>query len=373
MEKIKVAIAHEFLTQYGGAEKTLEAIAEVFPDAPIYTAKLNPDILPENMKNRTFICPNNNLLNKASKYLFTFLMAPVFESFDFSGYDMIISDGTTWNKGILTKPDQLHITYIHTPPRFLYKYSTESTKRNKWYFKLVFSYIDNLLRMWDYVAAQRPEYLIANSNEVKKRIFKFYRRESSVIYPPVETEYTTTNIPAQESYYIAVGRLIRYKNFDKLITAFNELKLPLYIIGTGSYEKELKKIAGPTIIFKGRVNDSEKHTLLENALGLINPVEDEDFGIVPVEAMVHGIPVLAHKSGGHIETIQEGVNGLFIYDLEIDSLKQAINEFNCAIQKGMFNKDKIKQYSQKFSKDRFKQEFSNFVTEKWEIFKKERA
>lgn len=369
----KIAIAHEFLTQFGGAEKTLEAIIEIFPDAPIYTAKLNKKILPATFKNRQIICPKTSFINKASKYLFTFMMAPVFENLDFSEYDIIISDGTTWNKGIITKPEQMHITYIHTPPRFLYKYSTESTKRNRWYLKLFFSYLDNILRLWDFTAAQRPDYIVTNSNETKKRIFKFYRREATVIYPPVDvdthTESKDTN-NLEKPYYVALGRLVRYKNFEPLIEAFNLLDIPLVVIGTGNYEKHLKKMAKSNIIFKGRLNDQDKHIVLNNALGLINLVEDEDFGIVPLEAMSHGLPVLAHKSGGHLETIQENVNGMFVEDLQLDKLVHKIKNFDKTVRENLYDKNVIRESVQKFSKKRFQDEFLKFVMEKWQIYSK---
>jgi glycosyltransferase involved in cell wall biosynthesis len=370
--KPNIAIAHEFLTQFGGAEKTLEAIAELFPESPIYTAKLNRNILPDTLKNRNIICPKNNFVNKASKYLFTFMMAPVFEDLDFSKYDIIVSDGTTWNKGIITKPEQMHITYIHTPPRFLYKYSTESNKRNRWYLKVFFSYLDNILRLWDYTAAQRPDYLVTNSTETRKRIFKFYRRDATVIYPPVDTETFSTvkNDNLEKPYYVALGRLVRYKNFEPLIEAFNLLDIPLIIIGSGSYEKQLKKLAKSNITFKGRVNDEEKHSILNNALGLINLVEDEDFGIVPIEAMSHGLPVLAHKSGGHLETVQEGFNGMFVEELDLDKLVHKIKNFDKAVREDLFDREAIKNSVNKYSKKRFQDEFYKFVMDKWEIYSK---
>jgi len=370
----KIALAHEFLVQYGGAEKTFEAIAEIFPGAPIYTAKYDPRFISKmsrTLSNRRIIAPDQNVINRASKYLFTFMMAPVFENMDFRDYDMIISDGNTWNKGILTKPEQLHITYIHTPPRFLYKYSTESTKRDKWFFKLPFSYIDNLLRIWDYVAAQRPEYILCNSQEIRKRIQKFYRRDATVIYPPVEF-FPVKNAEKEnisKPYYVAGGRLIKYKNFDLLIQAFNLLGIPLVIIGTGNFENNLKAIAQPNIVFKGAITDPEKHTVMANALGLINPVEDEDFGIVPVEAMTHGTPVLVHKSGGHKETVIEGENGMFFESLELEDLVAKIKTFDAAVRNKHFDKNVIIASSQKYSKVRFQQEFKHFVWEKWESFK----
>lgn len=262
----------------------------------------------------------------------------------------------------------LHIFTL--PLGFLYKYSTESTKRNKWYFKLPFSYIDNLLRLWDFVSAQRPDFIVANSKEVQKRVKKFYKRESTVIYPPVQTDiaqnYERDNVA--KPYYVAIGRLIRYKNFDLLIQAFNLVGLPLVIIGTGEYETKLKQMAGPNVTFKGVLSEEEKGQILHNALGLINPISDEDFGIVPVEAMAHGIPVLAHKSGGHLETIIEDVNGMFFDNTNIDDFVTKVKSFDSAIRNGHFDKEKIRASVQRFSKQRFQTEFKQFVEDKWENF-----
>jgi len=367
MKKPKIALVHEFLEQYGGAEKTLEAISEIFPDAPIYTAKYNKSNLSEYLKNKKVIYPKKkvNILGKLS---FLFRMPLIFESFDFSEYDIVISDGTTWNKGILTTPEQLHVTYIHTPPRFLYGYSQESTKWQKWYLKPFYTYLINFIRLWDFIAAQRPDHILANSNEVKKRINKFYSRESTVINPPVEVTYgidKNIKVP-EEPYFIAIGRLSAYKNFDLLIRAFNKTNHKLVIVGTGLEEQKLKNIAEKNIIFKGRTSDVEKHTLLEGALGLINAVDDEDFGIVPVEAMAHGIPVLAHRSGGHLETVEENKTGMFFEELNAEHLKEKIETFDEAIKSSMFNKQEIKKEAQKFSKEVFKAEFEKFVFGRWE-------
>ena len=374
MEEPKIALAHEFLTQYGGAEKTIEAIAEIFTEAPIYTAKYDRRKMPDSINNRKIIYPKG-LGNKASEKLFFLLRMPtIFEEFDFRDYDIVISSGTTWNKGILTKPDQMHITYLHTPPRFLYKYSQEGTKWQKPPFKPFYSYIVNFLRLWDYVAAQRPDYIVTNSETTRKRIKKFYGRDAKIIYPPVEVNFKSEDglKKAEAPYFLAIGRLSKYKNFDLLIKTFNKIKYPLVIAGTGIEEKRLKSIAGSNIIFK-KVSDEEKNKLLDGCLGLINPVVDEDFGIVPVEAMAHGKPVLAHKSGGHLETIIEGETGLFFEKDNIDSLSEKLLDFEQMIKNNKFDHEKIKSHAQKYSKERFKKEFENFVREKWEEHKKSNA
>ncbi len=375
MEKPRIALAHEFLTQYGGAEKTIEAIAEIFTEAPIYTAKYNPAKMPDSINERRIIYPKG-VVNKISEKLFFLLRMPtIFESFDFRDYDIVISSGTTWNKGILTKPDQVHITYIHTPPRFLYKYSQEGTKWQKPPFKAFYSYIVNFLRLWDYVAAQRPDYLVTNSETTRRRIQKFYGRDAKIIYPPVDLNFKVndgfkkTEVP----YFLAIGRLSKYKNFELLVRTFNKIKYPLVIVGTGMEERRLKSIAGENIIFKGNVSDGEKHKLLDGCLGLINPVVDEDFGIVPIEAMAHGKPVLAHKSGGHLETIIDGETGIFFEKADITSLSERLLDFEQMIKNRKFDHEKIKAHAQKYSKERFKIEFENFVREKWEEHKKANA
>lgn len=368
MKEPKVAIAHEFLSQYGGAEKTLEAMLEVFANAPVYTAKYNPENMPDLIKNREIIYPKGLMNKVGQKLFFLFRMPTIFESFDFSDYDIVVSSGTTWNKGILTKPEQMHVTYIHTPPRFLYKYSQESTKWEKPFFKPIYSYLVNFLRLWDYAAAQRPDYLVTNSQTTRKRILKFYGRDAKVINPPVEVRINSEDSlkKAGAPYFLAIGRLSKYKNFDLLVETFNKVKYPLIIVGTGLEEKKLKKLAGKNIVFKGRVSNDEKHELLENCMGLINPVVDEDFGIVPVEAMAHGKPVLAHKSGGHLETVIENETGLLYDENIVESLSEKLTQFELMVKNKDFDHEKIKGHAQKYSKERFKSELENFVREKWE-------
>lgn len=372
MKQPKVALAHEFLVQYGGAEKTLEAISEIFSDSPIYTAKYKSNDISNYINSKEIIYPKGIIHKLSSKLCFLFAMPTIFESFDFRKYDIVISDGTTWNKGILTRPDQLHISYIHTPPRFLYKYSQESTKWEKPFFKPFYSYLVNFIRIWDYVAAQRPDFIVTNSETTRKRIQKFYRRDAKVIHPPVDLSFSSPDglKKAVVPYFVAAGRLSKYKNFELLVETFNKVRFPLVIIGTGLEEGHLKDIAKENIVFKGKVSEEEKHQIIEDSAGLINPVVDEDFGIVPVEAMAHGKPVLAHRSGGHLETIIENETGMFFDEATVDSLSEKLVDFDKAIKNKKFNHEKIKEYAQKFSKERFKTEFENFVREKWEEMQK---
>lgn len=370
MKEPKVALVHDHLVQYGGAEKTLEAISKIFPQAPIYTGLYKPDNLSEYLSSKNIHYPKNFFLEKMPKY-FSPIMPLIFENFDLREYDLVISDSSCWAKGVLTKPSQLHISYIHTPPRFLYGYSIESTKRNAWYFKPFVSVIDMFLRAWDFAAAQRPDYLIANSQEVQSRIKKYYSRESTVINPPVELEKNPVLEKSGDGeYYFAVGRLVAYKNFLPLIHAFNINGLPLVIAGTGPEEETLKNIAGKNIKFEGRVTDERKRELIKNCLGLINPVQDEDFGIVPAEGMNFGKPVLAHKSGAHIETVKENISGMFFENLEPEKLSQDILEFDKKIKEHKFDPKKISESVKHLSEERFSEELKNFVMEKWKLHEK---
>jgi glycosyltransferase involved in cell wall biosynthesis len=378
MKKPKVALVTEWLVQYGGSEKTLEAIAELFPDAPIYAAKYVPDDLSDFLNSRKIISPKSSIVNKITKYFFAFVMAPIFEEFDLREYDIIISNGTTWPKGVIAQPHQLHISYIHTPPRFLYGYSTESTKRDKWYFKVPFSYVDNIFRLWDYIAAQRPDFLLTNSSETQSRINKFYRRDATIMYPPTDVKFKETDLTNETKekygiktpYFLVLGRLAAYKNFDAVIEVFNRCGTPLAVVGTGYSENKLRKMAKENVIFTGRVSEKEKHEILSGSLGLINSVDDEDFGIVPIEAQAHGKPVLAFKSGGHLETVEEGVTGMFFEKLDPENLLEKVKEFEQAINNGKFNPETLKNGVQHFSKERFQQEFENFVAEKWRQYNK---
>lgn len=374
MKKPKVALVHDYLIQHGGAEKTLAAIAEMFPEAPIYTSFYKPENFGDEINSRQIITPGLadsvfSSLPILSKY-FTFLIPLLFERFDLGEYDIIISDSSSYAKGVLSKPDQLHISYIHTPPRFLYGYSVENTKRNAWYYRPVVTVVDHYLRIWDFNAAQRPDFLVANSEEIARRIKRFYKREAKVIYPPVELSpeppVDKGNL-LSDPYYLAAGRLVAYKNFDAIIKAFNELsELQLRIIGTGNEERHLKSLAKSNIKFLGRVSDEEKHQLMKNCLGLVNAVKDEDFGIVPIEVLSHGRPVLAHKSAGHLETIKEGINGMYFEKLSPPALATSIREFDEAVREDVFDPDVITKSVEKFSKQSFQNNFYDFILEKWQ-------
>jgi len=380
-KKPKVCIVHSHLVQYGGGEKTVEALCELFPDAPIYTGMYRPEKMSALIRSKNVITPGqkiNKLLTVfpiLSKY-FTFLLPVIFENFDLSEYDIVISSCSSYAKGVLTKPDQLHIGYIHTPPRFLYNFSVESTKRDFFIYKPVVMLVDHYLRIWDFLAAQRPDFLICNSQAVRERIRKFWRRDAEVINPPVEVEMAQEvesgkkgkkiSDSMEQPYYVALGRFSAYKNFDLIVDGFNLTGMKIKIMGGGFESSRLKKLAKTNVEFIDTPSDQEKHEIMSgNALGLIFPVEDEDFGIVPLEAMAHGLPVLAHRSGGPVETVVEGETGMFFDKIELENFVSKLKEFDGLVRKNHFDPEKIKEHVKGFSKERFKNEIYAFIMGKW--------
>lgn len=376
MKKPRVCIIHDILVQYGGAERTVEAMAEIFPDAPIYTYVYKEEVFKDTIIGKRKVVVFSDSADKVFKIIpiftkyFTFLLPALFESIDLSEFDIVITSSSSYAKGVVTKPEQLHVSYIHTPPRFLYGFTVESTKRNAWYYKPVVAFVDHYLRIWDYLAAQRADFVVTNCHNTLNRIRKFYRRDAKVIYPPVDVNYDGARYRKnnlEKPYYLAIGRIVAYKNFDLLVQAFNLLGLRLKVIGTGLEEKNLRRMAKGNIEFLGRVSDEVKHEQLEFCMGLIFPVEEEDFGIVPIEAMAHGKPVLAHRSGGVLETVREGIDGMFFDSLELSDFVESVKEFDKGVREDKYNSNEIRRRVKDFSKVRFKKEFKNFVLEKWSV------
>ncbi len=373
LENIKVALIHDHLAQDGGAEKVLKVLSDFFPTAPIYTLlyeKKNVDKYFRDRKIETSII--QRLPGGVKHYQWYLLFMPIaVEFFDLRKYDLVISDTSSFAKGVITSPDCLHICYCHTPTRYLWsdthQYINE-LKYNKW-FKKVISFVLNSIRLWDRAAADRVDFFIANSKTVQKRISKYYRRESVVIYPPVETDkFYISDLkeqPEEEKYFLAGCRLAPYKRVDLVIEAFNILKslgedYRLKIFGDGIDLERLKKIAADNknIEFLGRVSEEEKTILFSQAQAFINP-QEEDFGITVVESMASGRPVIAYKKGGATETVIEGKTGLFFDEQEAASLVKVLQKF----KNSDFDPKEIREYSLKFSIDNFKKQMMNFIKE----------
>lgn len=357
---MRVALVHDFLNRYGGAERVLEAIHEIFPYSHVYTSRHDPTKFPLRMHNwdiRPFKLPNLPLAHFLKYY--TAFYPLLFENLDLSDYDLVISSTAFFAKGIRVRPGAVHISYIHTPPRFLYHYSAETGKRELFFYRPILAVLDNFFRIWDYQAAQRPDFIAVNSQEVAKRVKKFYRREATVIYPPVELSNQPinqlTNQP-KEFYYLVVSRLLSYKRIDLAIKVANELKVPLKIVGTGKEEARLKRMAGPTIDFLGFVTDDKLSKIYSDCQAVVFPT-DEDFGITPVEAMYFGKPVIAFANGGALETVVAGKTGEFFKEPTKESLAEVWRNF----EPSKYRPEDCIDQAQKFSKERFLKDFSDFV------------
>ncbi len=365
---MKIALVHDFLREYGGAERVLEVLHEIWPKAPVYTAFIESGGLGphwERLKDwdiRPSWVQKNWVVKKFHSPL-RFLAPLVWESFNFDEYDVVISSsGWYICRGILTKPETLHICYLHHPPRHLYGYKT-AVEWQKYLLVRIYGHIINhFLRIFDWTASQRVDYFIANSQETARRIEKFYRRNSVVIYPPVSLEETdlSEEKSIKENYFLCVSRLARAKNLHLAIGACNKLNLNLWIVGCGREEKNLQSLAGPTVKFLGQLPDEELPKIYKGACALISPAEDEECGIAVVEAMAYGLPVIALKSGGVIESVIEGKTGEFFTEATIEALINVLKRFN----KRRYDPLDCRQRAEEFNKDTFKKKIREFVEEK---------
>lgn len=363
---MKVALVHDYIKEYGGAERVLEALHEIYPDAPIYTSVFLPDYLgPHKDRFAKWHIKTSwaqYLPFKAKLISPLRLLAPLlFRHFDFSPYDVVIvsATGAYAPNSIHTTGKTVHICYCHTPPRYLYGYATAREWKKQRVFKIIGEAMNHILRIIDGVSAQNVMYFLANSEEVKARIAKFYRKEATVIYPPVAMPPYHNISTTEKTYYVTGGRLARPKHIDVLVKACTTLGVPLKVFGKAfaGYGDELQKIAGPTIEFVGEVSDKEKQHLMRYAKAYLFASEDEDFGITPVEAMALGTPVIAYKSGGVKETVKEGKTGIFFTELSVPALIQAISQF----EKMKLSADTCRIHAERFGAERFQKEIKHFV------------
>ncbi|HEX8974554.1 MAG TPA: glycosyltransferase [Patescibacteria group bacterium] len=371
-KKPKIALVHDFLIQQGGAERVLKVLAEMYPEAPIYTLLYDKEKVGGQFSGReirtSYLQNFPKFLRKRHRWLLPLFPSAV-ETFDLRDFDLVISSSGAWMKGIVTRLNTKHVSYVHSPMRFVWDYNDRYLKDNgKKKVSLVLRFLLNYIRTWDRLAADRPEHLIANSEYTKKRIGKYYRRDSSVIYPPVEMlssvighqsldDEKDDRLPIAD-YFLVVSRLSPYKKVDIVVEAFNKLGLPLVVIGTGQQEKYLRKIAKDNVNILGWQNDATVRKYMEKATGFIFPCED-DFGIAPVEAMSCGVPVLAYRKGGALETVQEGVTGEFFDAQTPEVLSDGVRRF--MLNKDKYDKENIKKRGQEFSKERFEKEIMEYI------------
>lgn len=365
---MKVAIVHDQLNEFGGAERVLVSLKQIYPKADVYTTTYNPYSLGvhrsliKNWKvNVSWFGKIPIIKNLYSP--FRFLTPYIWESFNFDDYDLVISSSGSWmSKGVKTNKPTIHISYIHHPPRYLYGYET-AIEWQKYFIVRIYAYIVNhFLRIWDFESSQRPDYIIANSKETQKRIEKFYRRNSTVVYPPVSIPKTINYSLSTNRYFITVSRLAKAKHIDVLIKAANKKKFNLKVIGSGRDERYLRSISGPTVEFLDNISDKEFSKIFENARAFLFASKDEEFGIAPVEAMGYGLPVIAYRSGGVPEYIEDGANGFLFDELNEDSLLDKFAKLNRLSTKQYLKMKKLaRKTAEKFSEKNFKKSIDDFV------------
>lgn len=364
---MKIAIVHDQLQEFGGAERVLVSLKKIFPETDVITSFINENTLGTHKKNIDGWKIITSWVNKIPflKKLyspFRFLTPFIWESFDLSKYDVVLSSsGWYMCKGVITKPNTIHICYLHHPPRHLYYYETAVEWQKFWPIKIYGHITNHGLRLWDYISSQRPNFFIANSIETQGRIGKFYRRESEVIYPPVKLA-EKPNLTKIGDYYLSVSRLARAKHLDILIKSANKNNFKLKIVGVGRDGNYLKSIAGDNVEFLGDVTDIELKNIYTNAKAFLFASVDEEFGIAPVEAMSYGLPVIAYKSGGLIETVVDKKNGYLFDLLQEESLTEKIREFEKLSKEDILKMKKTaREESEKYSEEIFAKKIKEFV------------
>ncbi len=375
---MQLAIYHDWLTNYGGAERVIETLHSIYPSAPIYTSVFSPHKLPPIFKKMDISTSFLQKIPGATSYyqkLFP-LMPLAFEKFCTKKYDVVISSSHSFSKGIITTPATLHICYCYTPTRYFWDFYHLYLRRVGKISRTFGYLITNYLRLWDFCAAQRADEFIAISQTVARRILKYYHRESTVIYPPVNTSFFTPSTELREnhqstitnpqSYYLVVSRLVPYKKIDIVIAAFRDIPdKKLKIVGDGSEETHLKKLSSPNVSFISSVSDEKLREYYRGCRAVIFPAE-EDFGLVPVEAQATGTPVIAYKSGGATETVKEGITGELFYPQTKEAIVDKIKKF----ENKKYSPEIIREHSLLFDEEIFKEKISKFITEKYERTKK---
>ena len=317
---MRVALVYDRLNKIGGAEQVLVAFHKLFPDADWYTSFWNPAAAPFSSTWKVHSFP---YLHNHHEW-FPWLMPFVFESFNFSSYDLVISIGSAECKGIITKPGTIHLNYCLTPTRYLYSHADTYLPNP------LFRWIGSILRKWDLVAATRPDAMIAISTQVKNRIKKYYNRDSEIIFPPVDTHQFSAPVPARTllagQYFLVVSRLVPYKQIDVLVRAANRAQAKLIIIGEGSEYQKLKSLAGPTVQLLGHVSEAKLPSYYWGCLAYLQ-ANEEDFGISMVEAQAAGKPVIAYNRGGAQDIVCPGITGILLGESSPAAFAQAMAEF----------------------------------------------
>ncbi len=366
---MKIAFVYDRVNKIGGAERVLTALHQVWPQAPLYTAFYNPKSARWSKEFKVIPSFANRLPFASSHHEWYASISPyAFESFNFDDFDVVITVTSAEAKGIVTKPHTLHVCYLLTPTRYLwshphlYRGGHYATNKN-FITRAITPFAFTHLRQWDQIAATRPDQYLAISQTVAHRLKKYYRRQAdAIIYPPVAPVSSNTQaVPGLPSrFFLLVSRLVPYKRLDLAIQAFNQLGLPLVVVGEGQELKSLRHQSASNIIFLGRVSDTKLAWLYRRCQALIFPSE-EDFGIVSVEAQSAGKPVIGYNFAGAAETVIHGQTGILFNRQRPQALVQAVKKF----QSTPFNPQACKDQAKNFSSAKFKQAIDNYIKEAW--------
>lgn len=366
---VTVAIVHDYLNQYGGAERVLECLHRLYPGAPVYTIVHDPGRMPVRFRSWE-IRPSwvNRLPGSRRHYE---KMIPLFpaaaESFDLSGYDLVVSLSSAWVKGVLTRPETLHICICTSPMRFAWdEYHERLRRQANPVIRCLLAGVLQRIRIWDVASSGRPDRYVAISDFVAARIAKYYRRESALIRPGIDTSFFVPDGSAPDNFYLAASRLKPYKRIDLAVEAFNRMGRRLVIAGDGPERRRLERMAGPTISFLGRVSDEVLRDQYRRCRAFVFPT-NEDFGLTPLEAQACGAPVIAYGKGGALETVADGRTGVFFTEQTAESLAAAVERFETM----RFDPGMIRRHAQKFDQAIFSEKLKALIDTAWRTHRRE--
>lgn len=359
---MKVALVHDFLVKLGGAERVLKVFADMYPKAPIHTLFYDEDKVGSVFPKERVITSGLQKYPKFIRKRYRLLL-PKFpryiEDLDLEGYDLVLSSSTAMAHGVLTSTDTKHVCYCHSPIRYAWDWTNEYREENniKGLKMLFYAPIIKYIREWDQISADRPDAYIANSNNVKKRLKKYYKADSDVIYPPVEVDRFRAS-DSHSDYFLIVSTLAPYKKIDLAVQLFNKIGRKLVIIGDGQQRQYLEDIAGDNIEFLGFKNDETVKAYMENCRALIFPGE-EDFGMTPVEAMACGKPVLAYGRGGCTESVISGKTGEFFFEPTVESMEDGLARL--LYNERFYKPHTIRRHSMNYSREIFEKKIKNKI------------
>src|SRR5689334_14945546 len=355
---MRVAIVHDLMNQMGGAERVLLTLHDLYPQAPIYTSIWDPRITDKRFRSLDIRTSYMQRLPFIMRHHQPYLpLYPfVFERLDLREYDVVISSSWAFAKGIVTRPEALHICYCHTPMRWAWRYEDYVAHEDVGLIaRAILPPFVTWLRSWDYTTAARVDYFLANSPAVAARIAKYYRREATVIMPPVDTSRFQV-ASSHDDYFLVVSRMIPYKRIDLAVQAFTRLGLPLRVIGGGRDEKKLRRMAGKNVRFMGTLPDAAVREHMARCRALIFPGE-EDFGITPVEAQASGRPVIAYGAGGALESVVQGVTGEFFGTQTTECLAETVSRFD----ERRYDSQAIRKHAESFDTEVFKSKIRAYI------------